>query len=50
MVIRSSAMPFLLFLLLRDGREMFGRTVRLVPMEPQRRGEPFADETLARQP
>jgi predicted PurR-regulated permease PerM len=32
-------MLFLLFFLLRDGRRMLGRTVRLVPMEPQRRGE-----------
>jgi len=32
-------MLFLLFFLLRDGRHMLGRTVRLVPMEPQRRGE-----------
>ena len=32
-------MLFLLFFLLRDGRHMLGRMVRLVPMEPQRRGE-----------
>lgn len=32
-------MLFLLFFLLRDGRQLLGRVVRLVPMEPQRRGE-----------
>ena len=32
-------MLFLLFFLLRDGRHMLGRMVRLVPMEPQHRGE-----------
>jgi predicted PurR-regulated permease PerM len=32
-------MLFLLFFLLRDGRQLLGRAVRLVPMEPQRRGE-----------
>ncbi|MEQ1592542.1 MAG: AI-2E family transporter [Thiobacillaceae bacterium] len=31
-------MLFLLFFLLRDGRHLLGRAVRLVPMEPQRRG------------
>lgn len=49
-VIRSCGMPFLLLLLLRDSREMFDRTVRLVPMEPQRRWEPFVDATLAGRP
>jgi hypothetical protein len=29
---------------------MFGRTARLVPMKPQRPGEPFVDQTLAHQP
>ena len=32
-------MLFLLFFLLRDGRQMLNRAVRLVPMQPQRRGE-----------
>jgi predicted PurR-regulated permease PerM len=32
-------MLFLLFFLLRDGHQMLDRVVRLVPMEPQRRGE-----------
>lgn len=32
-------MLFLLFFLLRDGRQMLGRVVRLVPMEPQRKSE-----------
>ena len=32
-------MLFLLFFLLRDGHQMLGRVVRLVPMAPQRRGE-----------
>ncbi len=32
-------MLFLLFFLLRDGRQLLGRAVRLVPMEPLRRGE-----------
>jgi predicted PurR-regulated permease PerM len=32
-------MLFLLFFLLRDGRQMLDRVVRLVPMEPQRRSE-----------
>jgi predicted PurR-regulated permease PerM len=32
-------MLFLLFFLLRDGRQLLGGVVRLVPMEPQRRGE-----------
>lgn len=32
-------MLFLLFFLLRDGRQLLDRAVRLVPMEPQRRGE-----------
>jgi predicted PurR-regulated permease PerM len=34
-------MLFLLFFLLRDGRQLLGRVVRLVPMEPQRRAELF---------
>ena len=38
-VVDFFVMLFLLFFLLRDGRHMLGRTVRLVPMEPQRRGE-----------
>ena len=49
-VVGSCRMLFLSFLLLHDGRQMFGSTVRSVPIEPQRRGEPFVDETLARQP
>lgn len=32
-------MLFLLFFLLRDGRQLLGCAMRLVPMEPQRRGE-----------
>ncbi|HUW28888.1 MAG TPA: AI-2E family transporter [Sulfuriferula sp.] len=32
-------MLFLLFFLLRDGRQMLDRAVRLVPMEPQRKSE-----------
>jgi predicted PurR-regulated permease PerM len=32
-------MLFLLFFLLRDGHQMLGRVVHLVPMAPQRRGE-----------
>jgi len=32
-------MLFLLFFLLRDGRQLLDRAVRLVPMEPQRRNE-----------
>jgi predicted PurR-regulated permease PerM len=32
-------MLFLLFFLLRDGGQLIGRVVRLVPMEPRRRGE-----------
>jgi predicted PurR-regulated permease PerM len=32
-------MLFLLFFLLRDGHQMLGRVVRLVPMAPQHRGE-----------
>lgn len=38
-VIHFFMMLFLLFFLLRDGRQLLGRAVRLVPMEPQRRGE-----------
>lgn len=36
-VIHFFMMLFLLFFLLRDGRQLLGRAVRLVPMEPQRR-------------
>lgn len=38
-VIHFFMMLFLLFFLLRDGRHLLGRAVRLVPMEPVRRGE-----------
>ena len=38
-VIHFFMMLFLLFFFLRDGRQMLGRAVRLVPMEPVRRGE-----------
>lgn len=38
-VVDFFVMLFLLLFLLRDGRHMLSRTVRLVPMEPQRRGE-----------
>ncbi len=38
-VIHFFMMLFLLFFFLRDGRQMLGRVVRLVPMEPVRRGE-----------
>lgn len=38
MVIHFFMMLFLLFFLLRDGRVLLNRVVRLVPMEPQRRG------------
>jgi predicted PurR-regulated permease PerM len=38
-VIHFFMMLFLLFFLLRDGRLLLGRAVRLVPMEPQRRAE-----------
>ena len=38
-VIEFFVMLFLLFFLLRDGRQLLDRAVRLVPMEPQRRGE-----------
>ena len=37
-IIHFFMMLFLLFFLLRDGRKLLGRAVRLVPMEPQRRG------------
>jgi predicted PurR-regulated permease PerM len=36
-VVHFFMMLFLLFFLLRDGRVLLGRAVRLVPMEPQRR-------------
>lgn len=36
-VIHFFMMLFLLFFLLRDGRQMLGRVVRLLPMNPQRR-------------
>ncbi len=36
-VIHFFMMLFLLFFLLRDGRQMLGRAVRLVPMDPKRR-------------
>ncbi len=38
-IIHFFMMLFLLFFFLRDGRQLLGRAVRLVPMEPQRRGE-----------
>lgn len=38
-VIHFFIMLFLLFFLLRDGRLLLDRAVRLVPMEPQRRGD-----------
>lgn len=38
-VVHFFMMLFLLFFLLRDGRQMLDRVVRLVPMEPQRKGE-----------
>jgi predicted PurR-regulated permease PerM len=38
-VIHFFMMLFLLFFLLRDGHQLLDRAVRLVPMEPQRRGE-----------
>lgn len=38
-VIHFFMMLFLLFFLLRDGRQILGRAVRLVPMESQRRGD-----------
>lgn len=38
MVIHFFMMLFLLFFLLRDGRVLLNRAVRLVPMEPERRG------------
>jgi predicted PurR-regulated permease PerM len=38
-IIHFFMMLFLLFFLLRDGRHLLGRAVRLVPMEPQRRAE-----------
>ena len=38
-LIEFFVMLFLLFFLLRDGRQLLNRAVRLVPMEPQRRGE-----------
>ena len=38
-IINFFIMLFLLFFLLRDGRHLLGRVVRLVPMEPVRRGE-----------
>jgi len=38
-VVHFFMMLFLLFFLLRDGRLLLDRTVRLVPMEPQRRAE-----------
>jgi predicted PurR-regulated permease PerM len=38
-LIEFFVMLFLLFFLLRDGRQLLNRVVRLVPMEPQRRGE-----------
>jgi predicted PurR-regulated permease PerM len=41
MIINFFIMLFLLFFLLRDGRRLLGRVVRLVPMAPLRRGELF---------
>ncbi|KAF0101505.1 MAG: hypothetical protein FD187_1943 [bacterium] len=38
-VIHFFMMLFLLFFLLRDGHQLLGRVVRLVPMEPRRRQE-----------
>ncbi|MDP1996666.1 MAG: AI-2E family transporter [Gallionella sp.] len=38
-VVHFLMMLFLLFFLLRDGRQMLDRAVRLVPMEPQRKRE-----------
>ena len=38
-IVNFFIMLFLLFFLLRDGRHLLGRAVRLVPMEPVRRGE-----------
>jgi predicted PurR-regulated permease PerM len=38
-VIHFFMMLFLLFFFLRDGRQMLGRVVRLVPMEPVRRAD-----------
>ena len=38
-IIHFFMMLFLLFFLLRDGRQLLDRAVRLVPMEPQRRSE-----------
>ena len=38
-VIEFFVMLFLLFFLLRDGRQLLDRAVRLVPMEPQHKGE-----------
>ena len=38
-VIHFFMMLFLLFFFLRDGRQLLGRVVRLVPLEPVRRGE-----------
>lgn len=40
-IINFFIMLFMLFFLLRDGRQLLGRVVRLVPMEPKRRGELF---------
>jgi predicted PurR-regulated permease PerM len=38
-IVHFFMMLFLLFFLLRDGRQMLNRAVRLVPMEPQRKRE-----------
>lgn len=38
-IIHFFMMLFLLYFLLRDGRQLLARVVRLVPMEPQRRGD-----------
>lgn len=38
-IIHFFMMLFLLFFLLRDGHQLLGRAVRLVPMEPQRRDQ-----------